>query len=127
MFIHLARDTLRMTVMFMTFQSLTLSSPKKMVSAVSLSGEAVWTCCHRLKKNQNSQSFRQIVHKKRETLMKETAVISNHYRGHILLQPRLCVADKVSPHLRQHPRRLRRRVTVRTAGNSSQPTAYHPP
>lgn len=55
-----------MTVMFVTFQNLTLSSPKKMAGPVSPNGEAAWSCCHTLKKNQKSETFKQTVCKKPE-------------------------------------------------------------
>lgn len=93
-----------MTVMSVPFQNLPLSSPKKMFSPVSLSGGAVWSCCRRLKKNpNNSEPFERIVHKKQETRRKEPAVMWSRCRGHILhilQQPSLCAADRVSPLLR---------------------------
>lgn len=108
-----------MTVMLVTFQSRLLS-----VSPASLSGGAMWSCCHRSKKSQDSDIFQQIVHVNQETLRKETLVMLSHCRGYTPPQLRGCAADRVSPRLLKHLGRLRRRATGRTAGHSSQPPAY---
>lgn len=86
-----------MTVVLISFQSLPLSSPRKRVHPVRPSGEAVWSCSHRLKKNQNSEAIRQKKKKKQETQRRETAVTWSRHGGHI--QPRLCAVDSASPHL----------------------------
>lgn len=81
-----------MTVMLVTFQSPLLSGFKKRVSPVSLSGGAVWSCCHKLKKSQNSEIFQQIIHLKQETLTKETLVMLSYYRGYMPPQLRIRAA-----------------------------------
>lgn len=106
--------TLSIIVLFVTIQSLPLSSLKTIVNLVNLT---VRSRSHTLKKNQKSMKFRQ--RKKQGT--QRTIAMANSSHNRSCNQPILHVTDSMSLHLCSHHTRLRQRATEKKEGNSSNP------
>lgn len=106
--------TLSITVLFVTIQSLPLSSLKTIVNRVNLT---VRSRSHTLKKNQKSMKFGQ--RKKQGT--HRTVAMANLSHDRSCNQPRLHVTDSMSLRLCSHHTRLRQRATEKKEGNGNNP------